>query len=174
LLLPYGINSSTTFEQQPLTPNKPPPHTHTHRSEQERFRRRDLLHVLRNRREQIQQSLKRQPQASGRNALLSGGAGGSGAARETETTAQLDSRGLLQLQEQVMRQQDTELEHMEKTVTSTKVGRGAAAGPGVVQFWCCRKGGHCPLLSLTHTQTHPWHITPPPSPLFQSIDSTSP
>ncbi|GBF90597.1 hypothetical protein Rsub_03169 [Raphidocelis subcapitata] len=91
--------------------------------EQERFRRRDLLHVLRNRREQIQQSLKRQQAPSQREALLAGGgggAGGSGGARETEATAQLDARGMLQLQEQVMQQQDRELEQMEKTVTSTK------------------------------------------------------
>lgn len=81
--------------------------------------------MLRNRREQIQQSLKRQQAPSQRDALLAGGggAGGSGgAARETEATAQLDTRGLLQLQEQVMQQQDRELEQMEKTVTSTKVG----------------------------------------------------
>ncbi len=48
--------------------------------------------------------------------------------RETEATAELDNRGLLGLQQQVMRQQDEELEAMEKTVISTKVrrwGRGA-------------------------------------------------
>lgn len=97
-------------------------------SEQERFRRRDLLHVLKNRREQAQQSLKRQQQHSEREALMagggrggSGGAGGAGGGpRETETTAQLDTRGLLQLQEQVMQQQDRELEQMERTVTNTK------------------------------------------------------
>ncbi|KAI8466281.1 MAG: Qc-snare protein, Syn8/Syntaxin8-family [Monoraphidium minutum] len=88
-------------------------------SEQERFRRRDLLHVLKNRREQVQASLKRQQQHSDRDALMAGG-GASGAPRETEVTAQLDARGMMQLQEQVMRQQDTELEQMEKTVTSTK------------------------------------------------------
>jgi hypothetical protein len=44
------------------------------------------------------------------------------AAKETEATAELDNRGLLQLQQQVMQQQDQELEQMEKTVISTKVG----------------------------------------------------
>jgi SYP5 family syntaxin len=41
--------------------------------------------------------------------------------RETEVTAELDNRGLVQLQQQVMQQQDQELEQMEKTVISTKV-----------------------------------------------------
>jgi hypothetical protein len=36
------------------------------RSEQERFRRRDLLHALKHRREQIQQSIKRSQQNSDR------------------------------------------------------------------------------------------------------------
>ena len=45
-----------------------------------------------------------------------------GKSKETEATAELDTQGLLQLQNQVMRQQDTELEHMEKAITSTKVG----------------------------------------------------
>jgi hypothetical protein len=91
------------------------------RSEQERFRRRDLLHVLRNRREQIQQSLKRTAQTADRDALMSGAGGSGGGGRETEATAALDTRGLLQLQEQVMQQQDRELEQMERTIGSTKV-----------------------------------------------------
>jgi len=40
--------------------------------------------------------------------------------RETERTAELDSRGLLQLQQQTMDNQDQMLTQMEKTVTSTK------------------------------------------------------
>lgn len=51
-------------------------------------------------------------------------------AKETEATAELDNKGLVQLQQQIMQQQDHELEHMEKTVISTKVilqKRGAAA-----------------------------------------------
>lgn len=43
-------------------------------------------------------------------------------AKETEATAELDNQGLVQLQQQVMQQQDHELEQMEKTVISTKVG----------------------------------------------------
>lgn len=42
--------------------------------------------------------------------------------KETEVTAELDNKGLVQLQQQVMQQQDRELEQMEKTVVSTKVG----------------------------------------------------
>eukprot|EP00878_Enallax_costatus_P020004 GHUV01021128.1.p1 GENE.GHUV01021128.1~~GHUV01021128.1.p1 ORF type:complete len:209 (+),score=78.66 GHUV01021128.1:535-1161(+) len=40
--------------------------------------------------------------------------------KETEVTAELDNKGLVQLQQQVMQQQDRELEQMEKTVVSTK------------------------------------------------------
>ncbi|KAF6258200.1 Qc-snare protein, Syn8/Syntaxin8-family [Scenedesmus sp. NREL 46B-D3] len=88
-------------------------------SEQERFRRRDLLHALKHRREQIQQSIKRSQQNSDREALVAGSQQRS-AAKETEATAELGNRGLLQLQQQVMQQQDQELEQMEKTVISTK------------------------------------------------------
>jgi hypothetical protein len=117
-------------------------HASRRRSEQERFRRRDLLHVLRNRREQIQQSLKRQQQQSERDALMAGAGGsGGGAARETEATAALDTRGLLQLQEQVMKQQDRELEQMEKTVTSTKVF-GAWVGVGGGENEGAKHEGH--------------------------------
>lgn len=42
-------------------------------------------------------------------------------ARETEATAELDNRGLLQLQRNVMREQDQQLEQVEKTVINTKV-----------------------------------------------------
>jgi hypothetical protein len=44
----------------------------TCRSEQERFRRRDLLHALKHRREQIQQSIKRNQQSSDRWVQLGG------------------------------------------------------------------------------------------------------
>lgn len=91
--------------------------------EQERFRRRDLLHALKNRREQVQQSLKRSQQGD-RDALLAGGntERQQQRAKETEATAELDNHGLVQLQQQIMQQQDHELEQMEKTVVSTKVG----------------------------------------------------
>lgn len=63
-----------------------------------------------------------------RDALLAGSSGTSAQqqrAKETEATAELDNKGLVQLQQQIMQQQDHELEQMEKTVVSTKV-RGAA------------------------------------------------
>ncbi|KAF8055598.1 SYP52 [Scenedesmus sp. PABB004] len=89
-------------------------------SEQERFRRRDLLHALKHRREQVQQSIKRGANSSDRESLLAGGGGPRQPARETEATAELDGRGLVQLQQAVMAQQDQELEQMERTVISTK------------------------------------------------------
>lgn len=90
-------------------------------SEPEKNRRRDLLYDLKGRREQMQLSIKRNRGQADRDALF-GGASGSGMPppRETEATAELDNRGLLGLQQQVMRQQDEELEAMEKTVISTK------------------------------------------------------
>lgn len=62
-----------------------------------------------------------------RELLLQGGSSSSRAlpgGKETDQTAELDNRGLLQLQEHVMKQQDQELESMEKAVISTKVGVG--------------------------------------------------
>ena len=50
-----------------------------------------------------------------------GGRGGPAPARETLRTADLDNRGILQLQEAAMAQQDAELEQLERSVTSTKV-----------------------------------------------------
>lgn len=112
------------------------------RGEQERFRRRDLLHALKNRREQIQQSLKRSHQGD-RDALLAGSstAAQQQRAKETEATAELDNKGLVQLQQQIMQQQDHELEQMEKTVVSTKV-RGMHMGMawGDTRTRCSRFG----------------------------------
>ncbi|KAG2438077.1 hypothetical protein HXX76_005686 [Chlamydomonas incerta] len=90
-------------------------------SEPEKNRRRDLIYDLRSRREGMQMSIKRSTGAADRDALFSG-AGPSGPLppRETEATAELDNRGLLGLQQAVMRRQDEELEAMEKTVASTK------------------------------------------------------
>lgn len=50
-----------------------------------------------------------------------GAGSGSAAGRETLRTAELDNRGLVQLQQTVMREQDSELEELERSVTSTKV-----------------------------------------------------
>ena len=54
------------------------------------------------------------------------GGGSSAPGRETLRTAELDSRGLVQLQQTVMREQDAELEELERSVTSTKVRFGRA------------------------------------------------
>ena len=43
-------------------------------------------------------------------------------ARETMSTAELDNRGLMQLQQDTMSRQDNELEELERSVNSTKVG----------------------------------------------------
>lgn len=95
-------------------------------TENEKNRRRDLVTALRTRREQMLQSLKREQPRAAREALLGGAGGGStsaltaGAGRETDTTAELGSQGLLQMQQQVMQQQDQELESLERTVVGTK------------------------------------------------------
>jgi syntaxin of plants SYP5 len=92
-------------------------------TENEKNRRRDLLAALRSRREQMLQALKRdqQPQKSSRSALLGGVDGTtSSVPRETDATAELNNRGLISMQQQVMHQQDTELEHLERSVVTTK------------------------------------------------------
>lgn len=90
-------------------------------SETERNRRRNLVSSLRTRREQLQQSLKRGEGAGSRGQLLdAAGSSRDGRAAETEATAGLENSGILQLQREVMRQQDQELEELEKTVNSTK------------------------------------------------------
>ena len=53
--------------------------------------------------------------------LESAGQGPLQPAQETERTAELDNQGLLQMQRQVMQEQNTELEELEKAVGSTKV-----------------------------------------------------
>jgi syntaxin of plants SYP5 len=88
-------------------------------SERERHRRRDLVHALKTRREQILVSIKR-PQANEMRTELLSGPQTQTAPRETERTAELDNLGLLRLQHQVMKEQDTSLEVMEQTVSSTK------------------------------------------------------
>lgn len=128
-------------------------------SEQERFRRRDLLAALKNRREQILTSLKRVQLSSEREALFTGSSGrrGGNAARETEATAELDGRGLLQLQEQVMRQQDRELEDIEKAVVSTKVRGWCQGRPACFACWC----GSCAAWAAMHLGRGGAHAFPP-------------
>lgn len=89
-------------------------------SDVEKFRRRDLVHALKNKREQMLTALKRVPVSAGRTALMEGSTPEHFIPKETEHTAGLDTRGLLNLQEQVIRQQDEELEDMEKSITNTK------------------------------------------------------
>lgn len=93
-------------------------------SEAERNRRRNLVTSLRTRKEQLQQQIKRGDGPGGsRGALFSGSTGSAnagGPAAETEATADRDNAGILKLQTDVMRHQDTELEALGKTVTSTR------------------------------------------------------
>jgi hypothetical protein len=61
-------------------------------------------------------------------------------AEETVRTAELDNRGILQLQRHVMTEQDTELAELEKTVGSTKVRHTPSAvqycGLQLTQYKC--------------------------------------
>jgi SYP5 family syntaxin len=72
------------------------------------------------------QALKRDQPRSSRSALLDSQSGGGGGTplqplgRETDTTAELDNRGLVSMQQHIMQQQDTELEHLERSVATTK------------------------------------------------------
>jgi len=71
--------------------------------------------------------------ARGRASLLeTGGAAPGAAGRETLRTADVDNRGLVQLQQTVMREQDAELEELERSVTSTKARPLAAHGPDLM------------------------------------------
>jgi hypothetical protein len=65
------------------------------------------------------QALKRDQPRPARAALLDA-PGGAAAPRETDATAELDSGGLLAAQQQVMRSQDTELDHLERSVGTVK------------------------------------------------------
>ena len=116
-----SAGSSSAHVQQHTAP------TSTRRTENEKNRRRDLVTVLRTRREQMLTSLKREQPHVAREALLGGAGLGSSSngtmatgARETDVTAELSSQGLLQLQHQVMQQQDRDLESLERTVVGTK------------------------------------------------------
>ena len=52
--------------------------------------------------------------------LLETGSSSASPARETDATAGLENQALLQMQQRVMDDQDSELAELEKTVTSTK------------------------------------------------------
>lgn len=87
-------------------------------TENEKNRRRDLITALRSRRQQMLLSLKREAHPSQRAALLEGSR--SAPARETAATAELDNRGLVQMQQSLMREQDSQVEQLEQTVNSTR------------------------------------------------------
>ena len=117
------------------------------RSESEKNRRRDLAAALGLRKENMQQTLKRDQRSANRYAstrqrgglttsqgllasdqlgccrsnLLEPSTSSASPARETHATAGLDNRELLQMQQHVMDDQDAELAELEKTVNSTKV-----------------------------------------------------
>lgn len=86
-------------------------------TENERNRRRDLIRTLESRREsQIQGLAREDPRRTG---LFS--TEGTGPPKETEETARLDNHELLQMQDRIMKDQDQELQHIEKSVDTTKV-----------------------------------------------------
>ena len=51
------------------------------------------------------------------------GAGRGGPPQETAQTAELDGQGMVQMQRDLMREQDREVEQLEQTVNSTRVRR---------------------------------------------------
>eukprot|EP00192_Tetraselmis_astigmatica_P019689 CAMPEP_0117681766 /NCGR_PEP_ID=MMETSP0804-20121206/19190_1 /TAXON_ID=1074897 /ORGANISM="Tetraselmis astigmatica, Strain CCMP880" /LENGTH=213 /DNA_ID=CAMNT_0005491611 /DNA_START=177 /DNA_END=818 /DNA_ORIENTATION=- len=89
-------------------------------SENERNRRQDLIAVLRSRKDQMTGMLSRN-QAERESLMQKAGGSSSSPAQETERTAELDNRGIVQLQHQVMNEQDEELDLLSSTVTNTKV-----------------------------------------------------
>lgn len=88
-------------------------------SEQEKNRRRDQVYDLKSRRESMLHALKRNNQQQDRDNLLAGSSS-QVQPRETEQTADLDNKQLLQLQNKIIKVQDEELETMEKSIISTK------------------------------------------------------
>ena len=62
-------------------------------------------------------------------------------ARETMSTAELDNRGLLQLQQDTMSRQDNELEELERSVNSTKVRALPAPVPALYRHARCPQQG---------------------------------
>lgn len=92
-------------------------------TENEKNRRRDLVSTLRTKRDQMLAQLKREQPRAARDQLLGGsaaGGAGAGGGRETDTTAELGSQALLQLQNTTMQRQDQDLESLERTVVGTK------------------------------------------------------
>lgn len=88
-------------------------------TENERNRRRDLIRTLETKRENLVQQIARD--GGNRARLFTSGESSSGPPRETNTTARLDNQELLQMQNRIMKDQDEELGHIEKSVKTTKV-----------------------------------------------------
>eukprot|EP00210_Caulerpa_lentillifera_P000614 g594.t1 len=91
-------------------------------TENERNRRRDLIRTLESKRESLVQGMGRD--GTNKSGLFSAG-DTSGPPRETEETARLDNQELLLMQNRIMKEQDQELEHIEKSVHSTRHIAGA-------------------------------------------------
>ena len=91
--------------------------------ERERARRAELVALLRTRREQLVAQLSGRGQGEdGRASLLQGGVNSAAPVRgtETESTAGLDDRGVLRLQQAMMQEQDDDLSELERAVAGTK------------------------------------------------------
>lgn len=88
-------------------------------TESERNRRHDLLGVLRSRHEQMTRMLSRH-QADRDQLLTNPGSTGRGPAPETDRTAELENHGIVQLQQQVMQDQDSELDELSGHIHTTR------------------------------------------------------
>lgn len=75
-----------------------------------------MLTRLRSRCEQMNSSLS--SKSNDRNNLLAGG--GRAPAQETEDTAERDNEGIIQLQREVMKEQDAQLDDLSRVISSTK------------------------------------------------------
>lgn len=92
-------------------------------SEAAKNRRRDQVYELQTRRESMALMLKNHSAKSiqtERELMPPASSSGRPLGAETEETAELDSRGLLQLQNQIMSKQDQALENMEKALGRTR------------------------------------------------------
>lgn len=78
-----------------------------------------MIRTLESKRENLVQQVSRD---SGNKAgLFASGESSGGPPTETDTTAKLDNQELLQMQNRIMKDQDEELVHIEKSVKTTKV-----------------------------------------------------
>ena len=92
-------------------------------SEAAKNRRRDQVYELQTRRESMGLMLKNSTKSqtlNERELMPQAASSGRPFGAETEQTAELDARGLLSLQNQIMSKQDQTLENMEKAISRTK------------------------------------------------------